>query len=301
MKDTTNLLETASVSMAALSDNIVAKEICNRIVYHVKEIMEMNKMTYNPTSIINSVREKNIGFTRYELIPLERMLTVGGVSEEDFQDLDKGRDDDPYRVFLDNFFSTGDIDGLYTDPASAKFHGNYVGGLFCHSLLVYMNCLCSAHLYGLDPSDVSLIGCLCHDYCKIGKYAINCDATGNTIISYNKTDVRYYNSIQHGPESVRRILNNWYLTCDFMKVFESDNFPALKDKKDGLGNRWMLPEGTFRNSLYNIEWEQAVAYHMGLFDVSDVDEKAYSTIVDQNPYVLMLHTADMLASKVYGM
>lgn len=308
MVNTTNLFETGSVSLSVLRGDIMAEQICNKILCWVREIIEDNSKVINKANIIGEIHDKNLEFMEYELLPLVTRLG-GKVSNSDISvsDINHNRwwheidRKDPMAVFIENFFTTSEIDGLYSDPASSKFHGNFIGGLFCHSLMVYFNCLTSAHLYGLDPLDVSFIACMCHDLTKVGKYNIYNDETGKTIIAYAKNELSYSNSIQHGPESVRRILNNWYLICDHMKTFYSDEFNVFKNKKDGLGNRWMLPEGEFRNSLYSVEWEQAVAYHMGMYDVSEVDSKAFSAICENNPYVLMLHNADMLASKIYNL
>ena len=66
---------------------------------------------------------------------------------------------------------------FFTCPASARFHGAYVGGLCDHSLNVY-HCLVDylarervQELYGLECSEETVaIVALLHDLCKIGCY-----------------------------------------------------------------------------------------------------------------------------------
>ena len=66
---------------------------------------------------------------------------------------------------------------FFTCPASAKYHGAYVGGLCDHSLNVY-HCLVDylerervAELYGIEaePESVAIVALL-HDLCKVGCY-----------------------------------------------------------------------------------------------------------------------------------
>lgn len=195
-------------------------------------------------------------------------------------------------------FNFGEIDNFYSDPASIKYHANWIGGLFCHSLLVYKAALLEAPKYGIKPEKVSLIACIMHDFCKIGKYKMEVDENDNLVISYNDKDSRYYNSIQHGPESVRRILDCWHRANIINYKFDE------KAKLDTNNiNRYIdnsFSEGDLRNSLYSVEWEQAVAYHMGVFDVGNSEMKEFSNAAEKNPYVLLLHNADMIATKIYG-
>lgn len=66
-----------------------------------------------------------------------------------------------------------------------------------------------------------------------------------------------------------------------------------------------LPHGSEslrRIKQYNIPisseaWEIAIAYHMGAFEHDNID--MYSRGCDKYPEVLLLHTADMMATKIY--
>ena len=66
---------------------------------------------------------------------------------------------------------------FFTSPASARYHGAYVGGLCEHSVNVY-HCLREylarervQELYGVEAPDESVaVSALLHDLCKIGCY-----------------------------------------------------------------------------------------------------------------------------------
>ena len=62
--------------------------------------------------------------------------------------------------------------GFFTAPASAKYHGNYEGGLFDHSYLVAQHLCDLTEQCGLQwerPRSPVLVG-LFHDLCKIDQY-----------------------------------------------------------------------------------------------------------------------------------
>lgn len=69
--------------------------------------------------------------------------------------------------------------GFFTDPASTKYHGNYEGGLFDHSLAVaeeLVNLTLKLDLKWERPNSPVIIG-LFHDLCKCGSYIRNADGT----------------------------------------------------------------------------------------------------------------------------
>lgn len=102
--------------------------------------------------------------------------------------------DDRIRVFKEWFppmqydtykiISKLDKLGYFTAPASTKYHGNYEGGLFDHSLKV-TECLNELTInMGLEWENyrsLYIIG-LFHDLCKCDQYILNEDGT----YSYNK-------------------------------------------------------------------------------------------------------------------
>lgn len=156
--------------------------------------------------------------------------------------------------------------GFISSPASVKYHGNYDGGLFDHSLAVYLAAIRSSNEYGIKPSDVNFIACIFHDLCKVGKYKIkekSIDKVNTSSYEYNLD----YDGIEHGAESLRRLL-----TIETIKGIEE-----------------VLPKS----------WQYAIAYHMGVFGVSDTEMKNFSSLTEKYPEILLLHHADMIATKIY--
>lgn len=70
---------------------------------------------------------------------------------------------------------------FFTSPASTKFHGNYVGGLAAHSLMVYkeFDFLLKRYSVALEQDSRRIAG-ICHDFCKIGVYQKNELKSGRT-------------------------------------------------------------------------------------------------------------------------
>lgn len=180
------------------------------------------------------------------------------------------------REFLKKLFEDDDLSseraenvleqypGFFTSPASAKFHGSYDGGLFDHSVGVLLAALKCAPIYGVNLStDFDSIACLFHDLCKVGFYvrAQKTKKENGKWIGYYGYD---YNNdmpqIQHGPESLRRLLPLIYISEP---------------------------------------WQLAIAYHMGVFDAGTDEKTKFSKQCELHPEVLLLHHADMIACKIY--
>lgn len=152
---------------------------------------------------------------------------------------------------------------FFNEPASTKYHGAYKGGLVDHSLAVYLAAIRTSSYYGIQASEVNPIACLFHDICKVGRYKIIKDNKGD--------DFKYvydneYDGIEHGAESLRRLLNI-----------------------EGVGE------------LISEPWQIAIAYHMGVFGVSNTEMQNFSTMSERYPEVLLLHHADMIATKIYDL
>lgn len=147
-----------------------------------------------------------------------------------------------------------------TDPASAKYHGSYDGGLFDHSMAVFEAALTISPAFG-ENIEVDPIACIFHDLCKCGKYIPVKDPKPYAS-KYVYDDDPISIGIEHGSESLRRIL--------------------LLD-----------------NTLFTHAWQMAISYHMGPFDKSEYEAINYSKSCEAYPEVLLLHTADMIASKIY--
>ena len=154
---------------------------------------------------------------------------------------------------------------FFNEPASTKFHGAYKGGLVDHSLAVYLAAIRTSIYYGIQVSEVNPIACLFHDICKVGKYKlIKDDKKGDNSFKYIYNNE--YNGIEHGAESLRRLLNI-----------------------EGVGE------------LISESWQIAIAYHMGVFGVSSTEMQNFSTMSERYPEVLLLHHADMIATKIYDL
>lgn len=153
---------------------------------------------------------------------------------------------------------------FFNEPASTKFHGAYRGGLVDHSLAVYLAAIRTSNYYGINPSDVNPIACLFHDICKVGKYKLIKDNKSDDGFKYVYNNE--YNGIEHGSESLRRLLNI---------------------------------EGV--SELISEPWQIAIAYHMGVFGVSNTEMQNFSIMSERYPEVLLLHHADMIATKIYDL
>ena len=153
---------------------------------------------------------------------------------------------------------------FFNEPASTKYHGAYKGGLVDHSLAVYLAAIRTSNYYGINPSDVNPIACLFHDICKVGRYKLVKDNKGDDGFKYVYNNE--YNGIEHGAESLRRLLT---IEC--------------------VGE--LIPE----------PWQIAIAYHMGVFGVSSTEMQNFSTMSERYPEVLLLHHADMIATKIYDL
>ena len=154
---------------------------------------------------------------------------------------------------------------FFNEPSSTKFHSAYKGGLIDHSLAVYLAAIRTSTYYGIQASEVNPIACLFHDICKVGKYKlIKDDKKDDNSFKYIYNNE--CNGIEHGAESLRRLLNI-----------------------EGIGE--LIPE----------PWQIAIAYHMGVFGVSSTEMQNFSTMSERYPEVLLLHHADMIATKIYDL
>ena len=154
---------------------------------------------------------------------------------------------------------------FFTSPASARFHGAYVGGLCEHSVNVYQ-CLKAylerervRELYGLEytPESVALVALL-HDVCKIGCYQAGSrnvkgpDGKWQSVPTfYYKDDVPY----GHGEKSV-------YMLSGFLRL----------TREEAMAIRW----------------------HMGFS--GDEDKRLVGQALQQYPLAFALSLADMEAT-----
>lgn len=122
---------------------------------------------------------------------------------------------------------------FFKAPASTKYHGAYVGGLFDHSMNV-ANALCyftGAQLTApwMRPESPLLVG-IFHDACKIGKYAV--DTTNDGFICAPNEDFAIYGG--HGAESLIRVQQCIQLTEEeamcirfHMGAYEKEDWEAF--------------------------------------------------------------------------
>lgn len=158
-------------------------------------------------------------------------------------------------------------EGFLTAPASTKYHGNYPGGLFDHSVNV------AAILYDLtlandlkwdgehfdeDGTNRSpyIVGLL-HDLCKIDQY-------------------------KPTPEGSPY-------------PYEYDNSPIIK----GHGTKSLIYIHRFGLTRLTEEEAYCIVYHMGAYTPQE-EWKDYNNAVSKCPNVLWTHVADMIASQIMG-
>ena len=158
--------------------------------------------------------------------------------------------------------------GFLSDPASKMYHGNYQGGLFEHSIGVYAAALEISRVSGIgvNSENVDAIACIFHDLCKVGKYKNKEKTIDRVNTSFYEYDPDY-EGIEHGAESLRRLLT----------------VETIKDVEE------VLPKS----------WQYAIAYHMGVFGVSNEELRNFSSMSEKYPEILLLHHADMVATKIY--
>lgn len=155
---------------------------------------------------------------------------------------------------------------FFTAPASARFHGAYVGGLCDHSVNVF-RCLEDylarprvREVYGLDYDMESVaIVALLHDLCKIGCYKAGTRNVKNeTTGQWEKVPTFFYEDklpYGHGEKSV-------YIISGFMRL----------SREEAMAIRW----------------------HMGFS--GQEDERLVGQALEQYPLAFALSTADMEAS-----
>lgn len=156
--------------------------------------------------------------------------------------------------------------GFFTAPASTKYHGNYEGGLFDHSLTVaeYLVALTeNCQLAWKDRRSPYLVG-MFHDLCKIDQY-------------------------RH--EQMGLMLDGTPMEDPFKWEYNPNTL--LK----GHGDKSVM----LLSQFYTLTEEEimCIRYHMGAFCPKE-EWNDYTRAVRAYPNVLWTHQADMLASHVEG-
>ena len=208
----------------------------------------------------------------FEYLPKNRSYKI---------DVDIDYDDsDPRSVLYTAIHNVEDFveripEEYFISPASTKYHGAFSGGLMYHSLGVLKSVLdtCDVYMYKYYESYLTSLN-IKHDISTEIRHSICSNLPAILLHDFckvgkykfikdkNKWEYNYdsVTSFQHGAESYRRIIH--------------EGFHLSK------------------------EWELAVVYHMGVFDVSKQEMMDFSSITEKVPEVLLLHHADMISTKI---
>lgn len=164
------------------------------------------------------------------------------------------RDIEPLIAYLEST-------SFFTDPASARYHSSFDGGLCDHSLRVYKMLKMKAASLGsdVDPETLVIVALL-HDICKVGSY-------GNA------------------GRFVKNENDNWDTVPSY--TYNENNFPAGHGTKSALI--------IMRYFKLNIIEQLAIVNHMGP-TASDYDFSAASKLSSLS---VMLYTADMEAAFIF--
>lgn len=148
-------------------------------------------------------------------------------------------------------------------PASTVYHGNYDGGLFEHCFYVGWTLQMYTELLGLEwenPRSPWLVGML-HDLCKIDSY---------------KKVITYWDEDGGNKDHA------WEKSTDCI----------IK----GHGEKSLIY--ALQHIRLTEEEIACIRYHMGAYNTNEWEY--YDRAIKKYPNVLYTHTADMHASKVYG-
>lgn len=174
-----------------------------------------------------------------------------------------------YKAFMGDFTDSVILEqlkqlGFFEAPASTKYHGNYPGGLFDHSLKVAEELLRLTQRLDLKwdrPISPFIVG-MYHDLCKCDSYER--EQTGATLMN--------------GP-----VYSDKY-------VYSShDAFP-------GHGAKSVM----VLSQIHQLTEEEVfcIRYHMGAYEKEEWSY--YDRAIRKYPNVLWTHTADMSASKIHN-
>ena len=175
----------------------------------------------------------------------------------------------------DDFLQWLRTGGFLTAPASTKYHGNYEGGLFDHSLAVMetlVKLTADNHLVWQREESPFVVG-LFHDLCKCDQYKLVKDA--NQVV---------VNDVVLGDGAHELSLTGYH--------YEYNNKLLLK----GHGTKSVILLA--QHMRMTEEESLCIRYHMGAYEQDDWE--GFDLAIRKYPNVLWTHTADMIASKVIG-
>lgn len=160
------------------------------------------------------------------------------------------------REGIDAIINYLESSSFFKDPASARYHGNFEGGLCKHSLAVYDKLV---ELSGRDDDTVKICSLL-HDICKVGSYKVDYKNVKNELGVWEK--VPYYS-------------------------FAEDMFPF------GHGEKSVFIISQYMN--LSLEEVLAIRWHMGSYEPKELWQTLESAR-KMYDLVIYIHMADVLAS-----
>ena len=166
-----------------------------------------------------------------------------------------------------DLFNYLEQNGFYEQVASTRFHGDYKGGLFDHSLEVTNKLLELTEKLNLQwsrPESPYIVG-MFHDLCKIDEYEVRVTKEGKTMF---------------GEEDV---------VGEEIEIEKVSNNPI-----QGHGDKSII----YLSQFLTLTEEEilCIRYHMGAYETGSWNE--YDQAIKKYETVLWTHTANMYASKV---
>lgn len=158
--------------------------------------------------------------------------------------------------------------GFFMKPAAIKYHGNYTGGLFDHSLEVMEDLVEITERLGVEwqnPRSPYIVG-MFHDLCKLDDYVD--ENTTDTVVMGTGSPISKNPKWTYNPDEILK----------------------------GHGEKSIILLSQFMTLTE--EEIMCIRFHMGAYKTDDWD--AYDKAIKKYETVLWTHTADMYASKVKG-
>lgn len=175
-----------------------------------------------------------------------------------------------HRDGIEQFMAWLEKTDFFEAPASTRFHGNYPGGLLEHSLNVYDQTILLCTMYYDTPEltdellESATISSLFHDICKTQTYS-------KYMKNVKNQDTGRWESVEAYKTEIKLPLGHSQKSVIILQQF-------MKLKLDEV---------------------YAVLAHMGFSDASFKGGDGYvGEILDRSKLALMVHLADMVASKL---
>ena len=167
---------------------------------------------------------------------------------------------------------------FFAAPASARFHGNYDGGLAMHSLNVLVLLLKKNKDYEIGVTDSEcIVSALCHDLCKCNFYT-----------KTFKNQKVYLDAWQQGAKQDP----GGYFVWKTAQSYGYDNkFPL------GHGNKSLFILMNYCRVTTNVA--MMIVWHMGPYANTSDDSYGYNNAVEYCPAVQIMHTADLEAASLF--